>query len=185
MSAAITTPLSLSWAIPRFHPGDDVVLQQPGAAVPAGVGQDRAATASGRREREISSGGTGRPRATARLTDGNWIVPGLISGAVTMKMISSTSITSMNGTMLIWLIGRGRGTCGRCGPRLGGPSRLRVQAWRCRMFENSSMKVSSAIARWASRDNTLIVWIWGDNGASMEGTITGSFNELTMQNGSR
>ena len=32
-------------------------------------------------------------------------------------------------------------------------------------------------------DNTLIVWIWGDNGASMEGTITGSFNELTTQNG--
>ncbi len=27
------------------------------------------------------------------------------------------------------------------------------------------------------------MWIWGDNGASMEGTITGSFNELTMQNG--
>ena len=29
----------------------------------------------------------------------------------------------------------------------------------------------------------MILWIWGDNGASMEGTITGSFNELTMQNG--
>ena len=29
----------------------------------------------------------------------------------------------------------------------------------------------------------VIIWIWGDNGASMEGTITGSFNELTMQNG--
>jgi hypothetical protein len=28
-----------------------------------------------------------------------------------------------------------------------------------------------------------VIWIWGDNGASMEGTITGSFNELTMQNG--
>jgi hypothetical protein len=32
-------------------------------------------------------------------------------------------------------------------------------------------------------ENTLIIWIWGDNGASMEGTVTGSFNELTMQNG--
>jgi arylsulfatase len=32
-------------------------------------------------------------------------------------------------------------------------------------------------------DNTLIFYIWGDNGASMEGTITGSFNELTFLNG--
>jgi arylsulfatase A-like enzyme len=33
-------------------------------------------------------------------------------------------------------------------------------------------------------DNTLIFYIWGDNGASMEGTITGSFNEMTFLNGS-
>ena len=33
------------------------------------------------------------------------------------------------------------------------------------------------------RDNTLVLYIFGDNGASLEGTITGSFNELTMQNG--
>ena len=32
-------------------------------------------------------------------------------------------------------------------------------------------------------DNTLIFYIWGDNGASMEGTITGSFNEMTFLNG--
>ena len=32
-------------------------------------------------------------------------------------------------------------------------------------------------------DNTIVIYIWGDNGASMEGTLTGSFNELTMQNG--
>lgn len=32
-------------------------------------------------------------------------------------------------------------------------------------------------------DNTLVVYIWGDNGASMEGTITGSFNEMTFLNG--
>ena len=37
--------------------------------------------------------------------------------------------------------------------------------------------------RWASSHNTLVIYIFGDNGASMEGTITGSFNELTMQNG--
>jgi arylsulfatase len=34
-------------------------------------------------------------------------------------------------------------------------------------------------------DDTLIFYIWGDNGSSMEGTETGSFNEMTMQNGMR
>ena len=32
-------------------------------------------------------------------------------------------------------------------------------------------------------DNTLIMYVWGDNGASLEGTVTGSFNELTFLNG--
>jgi arylsulfatase len=32
-------------------------------------------------------------------------------------------------------------------------------------------------------ENTIILYIWGDNGASMEGTETGTFNELCMQNG--
>jgi arylsulfatase A-like enzyme len=32
-------------------------------------------------------------------------------------------------------------------------------------------------------DNTLIIYVWGDNGASMEGTLTGSFNETTFFNG--
>ena len=32
-------------------------------------------------------------------------------------------------------------------------------------------------------ENTLILYIWGDNGASMEGTTTGSFNETTFFNG--
>ncbi|GCE43677.1 Sulfatase precursor [Rhodococcus wratislaviensis] len=32
-------------------------------------------------------------------------------------------------------------------------------------------------------DNTLILYIWGDNGASMEGAVTGSFNEMTFLNG--
>ena len=44
-------------------------------------------------------------------------------------------------------------------------------------------RVIDAIAGLGELDNTLILWIWGDNGASMEGTLTGSFNELTMQNG--
>ncbi|MFN8141246.1 MAG: arylsulfatase [Solirubrobacterales bacterium] len=44
-------------------------------------------------------------------------------------------------------------------------------------------RVIDAIDELGELDNTLIFWIWGDNGASMEGTITGSFNDLTMQNG--
>ncbi|MGA8370891.1 MAG: arylsulfatase [Acidimicrobiales bacterium] len=44
-------------------------------------------------------------------------------------------------------------------------------------------RVIDAIEDLGELDDTLIVWIWGDNGASMEGTITGSFNELTTQNG--
>ena len=44
-------------------------------------------------------------------------------------------------------------------------------------------RVIDAIEELGELDNTLILWIWGDNGASMEGTLTGSFNELTMQNG--
>jgi arylsulfatase len=37
--------------------------------------------------------------------------------------------------------------------------------------------------RWASWNNTIVIWIWGDNGASLEGTPTGTFNEGTMVNG--
>ena len=44
-------------------------------------------------------------------------------------------------------------------------------------------RLIDAIEELGELDNTLILWIWGDNGASMEGTVTGSFNELTMQNG--
>jgi arylsulfatase len=44
-------------------------------------------------------------------------------------------------------------------------------------------RVVDAIEELGELDNTVILWVWGDNGASMEGTVTGSFNELTMQNG--
>jgi arylsulfatase len=44
-------------------------------------------------------------------------------------------------------------------------------------------RVIDAIDELGELDNTLVIWIWGDNGASLEGTITGTFNELTMQNG--
>ena len=39
------------------------------------------------------------------------------------------------------------------------------------------------VAEMGELENTLVMYIFGDNGASMEGTLTGSFNELTMQNG--
>ena len=44
-------------------------------------------------------------------------------------------------------------------------------------------RVIDAIDELGELDNTVVIWIWGDNGASMEGSVTGSFNELTMQNG--
>jgi arylsulfatase A-like enzyme len=44
-------------------------------------------------------------------------------------------------------------------------------------------RVIDAIEDLGELGNTLVIWIWGDNGASMEGSVTGSFNELTMQNG--
>ena len=42
---------------------------------------------------------------------------------------------------------------------------------------------STPSAEMGELENTLVIYIFGDNGASLEGTITGSFNELTMQNG--
>lgn len=52
--------------------------------------------------------------------------------------------------------------------------------------ENADWNVGrliDSIEEMGDLDNTLIFYIWGDNGASMEGTITGSFNELTFLNG--
>ncbi len=44
-------------------------------------------------------------------------------------------------------------------------------------------RLLDSIEEMGDLDNTLIIWIWGDNGASLEGTTTGSFNELTFLNG--
>ena len=44
-------------------------------------------------------------------------------------------------------------------------------------------RLLDAVQEMGELDNTLVIYIFGDNGASLEGTITGSFNELTMQNG--
>ena len=39
------------------------------------------------------------------------------------------------------------------------------------------------VERMGELEDTLVIYIWGDNGASMEGTLTGSFNETTFFNG--
>jgi arylsulfatase A-like enzyme/uncharacterized membrane protein len=52
--------------------------------------------------------------------------------------------------------------------------------------ENADWNVGrllDAVGEMGELENTLVIYIFGDNGASLEGTITGSFNELTMQNG--
>jgi arylsulfatase len=52
--------------------------------------------------------------------------------------------------------------------------------------ENADWNVGrllDAVEELGDLDNTLIFYIWGDNGASMEGTTTGSFNEMTFLNG--
>lgn len=52
--------------------------------------------------------------------------------------------------------------------------------------ENADWNVGrllDSIEEMGDLDNTLIFYVWGDNGASMEGTITGSFNEMTFLNG--
>ncbi|MGE5690045.1 MAG: arylsulfatase [Pseudomonadota bacterium] len=52
--------------------------------------------------------------------------------------------------------------------------------------ENADWNVGrllDAIEELGDLDNTLVLYIWGDNGASMEGTTTGSFNEMTFLNG--
>jgi arylsulfatase len=44
-------------------------------------------------------------------------------------------------------------------------------------------RVVGAIDDLGLSDDTLVIYIFGDNGASLEGSETGSFNELTMLNG--
>src|SRR5450631_1046205 len=44
-------------------------------------------------------------------------------------------------------------------------------------------RLLDAVEEMGELDNTVIIWIWGDNGASLEGTPTGTFNEGTMVNG--
>jgi arylsulfatase len=56
----------------------------------------------------------------------------------------------------------------------------------CGYQENADWNVGrllDSIEDMGDLDNTLVLYIWGDNGASLEGTTTGSFNELTFLNG--
>ena len=51
--------------------------------------------------------------------------------------------------------------------------------------ENADWNVGrllDAVAEVGDLENTVVFYIWGDNGASMEGTDTGSFNEMTFLN---
>ena len=44
-------------------------------------------------------------------------------------------------------------------------------------------RLLDSIEEMGELDNTVVIWIWGDNGASLEGTPTGTFNEGPMVNG--
>ena len=44
-------------------------------------------------------------------------------------------------------------------------------------------RLLASIEAMGELENTIVIWIWGDNGASLEGTPSGSFNEGTMLNG--
>ena len=60
---------------------------------------------------------------------------------------------------------------------------MEVYAGYSENADHNAGRVIEAIEELGELDNTLVIWIWGDNGASIEGSLTGSFNELTMQNG--
>ena len=44
-------------------------------------------------------------------------------------------------------------------------------------------RLLDAIGEMGEADNTLVIYIFGDNGASLEGTVTGSFNEMAASSG--
>ena len=76
-----------------------------------------------------------------------------------------------------------RGTRSRRTRRGCTPARWRYTPATRRTPTGTSDGCSTPSQEMGELDNTLVFYIFGDNGASMEGTITGSFNELTMQNG--
>ena len=60
---------------------------------------------------------------------------------------------------------------------------MEVYAGFCENADWNIGRVIDAIEEMGELENTLVIYIWGDNGASMEGTLTGTFNELTTLNG--
>ena len=60
---------------------------------------------------------------------------------------------------------------------------MEVYAGYCENADWNIGRVIDAIDEMGELENTLVIYIWGDNGASMEGSLTGTFNELTMING--
>jgi arylsulfatase A-like enzyme len=60
---------------------------------------------------------------------------------------------------------------------------MEVYAGYCENADWNIGRVIDAIDEMGELENTLVIFIWGDNGASMEGTLTGTFNELTTLNG--
>jgi arylsulfatase A-like enzyme len=60
---------------------------------------------------------------------------------------------------------------------------MEVYAGYCENTDWNIGRVIDAIDEMGELENTLVIYIWGDNGASMEGTLTGTFNELTTLNG--
>jgi arylsulfatase A-like enzyme len=49
--------------------------------------------------------------------------------------------------------------------------------------DHNAARLLDAVAEMGEADNTLVFYIFGDNGASLEGTVTGSFNEMTLSSG--
>ena len=76
-----------------------------------------------------------------------------------------------------------RGTRSATRRRSSTPARWRSTPASRRTPTGTSAGCSTSIEEMGDLDNTLIFYIWGDNGASMEGTLTGSFNEMTFLNG--
>ena len=60
---------------------------------------------------------------------------------------------------------------------------MEVYAGYCENADWNVGRVIDAIEEMGELENTLVIYIWGDNGASMEGTLTGTFNELATLNG--
>ena len=60
---------------------------------------------------------------------------------------------------------------------------MEVYAGFCENADWNIGRVIDAIEEMGELENTLVIYIWGDNGASMEGTLTGTFNELATITG--